>query len=145
MVEPEPTPPVADVSAYVLAEHRRLRELTHDLEAVADLHQLLLRVGEFRAALVTHFLDEEAVGGLYDTIRGMAPRQIGRLDQLQREHAQLLAQVDGLAAAARACLEGPVAQVLEQARALARRVRAHEAAEDDVLLDTLYTDLGQGD
>lgn len=145
MGESDRTPPVAEVPADVLAEHRRLRELTHDLEEIADLPQLLRRLGEFRAVLVTHFLQEEAAGGLYDTVRAMAPRQIGRLDQLQREHAQLLAQVDGVSSAARACLEGPVAQVLERARALARRVRAHEAAEDDVLLDTLYTDLGQGD
>ncbi len=29
--------------------------------------------------------------------------------------------------------------------ALARRVLSHEAAEDKMLLDTVYTDLGQGD
>ena len=31
------------------------------------------------------------------------------------------------------------------ARALARRLRTHEAAEDEILFDTLYGDLGQGD
>ena len=37
------------------------------------------------------------------------------------------------------------ATALAEARALGRRLRTHEAAEDSRLVDTLYDDSGQGD
>ncbi|MBI2527152.1 MAG: hemerythrin domain-containing protein [Candidatus Rokubacteria bacterium] len=145
MSDPENTSAVTAGDQQLLAEHRRIRELTRRLEETGNLGELLTRLTEFRAAVVAHFLSEEAADGFYDTVRSMAPRQIGRVDQLEREHQALLADIDALAARALACLAGPVAEVLRGAPTLARRLRHHEAAEDEILFDTLYGDLGQGD
>lgn len=137
---------MAGIDAQILAEHRRIRDLTRRLESnTGELHELLTRLAELRSALVAHFVVEEAPDGFYDMIRSMAPRQLGRVDQLKKEHQAFLADIEALAARARACLAGPVAEVLGEAQALARWLRSHEAAEDDVLLDTVYNDLGQGD
>ncbi len=145
MSDPSTTPPVTGIDARILAEHRRIRDLTRQVENASELRELLARLAELRSLLVAHFVAEEAEGGLYDGIRSLAPRQMGRVDQLEREHQVFLADIDRLAARAKTCLAGPMAEVLGEGRALARGLRDHEAAEDDILLDTLYTDLGQGD
>ncbi len=145
MNDPSGTPSVTGIDEQILAEHRRIRDFTHQLENVGELRELLTRLAELRVALVAHFLGEEAAEGLYDMIRSMSPRLLGRVAQLEKEHQTFLADIDALAARARACLAGPVAELLGHAQGLARRLRNHEAAEDEVMLDTLYTDLGQGD
>jgi hemerythrin-like domain-containing protein len=137
-------PQLTAVGESVLAEHRQIRDLSHEIESTSDLLQLLSRLQHFRSVLVTHFLAEEAVGGFYDTLRSMAPRQIRMVYQLEHEHGALLADIDRVVERARACLAGPVAAVLAEAGAVVRRLQTHETAEDDVLLDTLYVDLGQG-
>jgi hypothetical protein len=145
MSEASEKPRLAAAEVRVVAEHRRIRDFTGQIQAARDLSELLRDLEAFRALLELHFMGEEVADGLYDTIRGMAPRQIARLDQLEKEHRQFLADLDRVALHARQCLAGPVADVLNEARDLARRLLAHEASEDDVLMDTMYTDLGQGD
>ena len=144
MVGASGEPQLTAVGESVLAEHRQIRELIQEIERTRDLFQLLPRLQQFRSVLVAHFESEEAVGGFYDTMRSMAPRQVGRASQLEREHLALLVDIDRVAERARACLAGPVAAVCAEAGAMARRLRRHEASEDDLLLDTLYIDLGQG-
>jgi hemerythrin HHE cation binding domain-containing protein len=136
---------VAGVDEQIVAEHRRIRELARQLDHAPELRELLTRLAELRGMLVAHFLREEAAEGLYNMIRSMAPRLLGRMAQLEKEHQTFLDDIDKLGTRARECLAGPVAEVLREAQALTRRLRKHEAAEDEVLLDTLYTDLGQGD
>ncbi len=136
---------VTGAEEQVLAEHRKIREFVHQIENCRDLVDLPGLLKEFRTFLELHFMTEEAPEGFFDTIRQMSSRQLAAVDQLAKEHGALLADVDGVSERARACLAAPVAAVLAEARALARRLRIHEAAEDTLLLDTLYTDLGQGD
>jgi hypothetical protein len=138
-------PPVTGAEQSLQAAHRRIRDLTSRIENVRDLPELLGHLREYRSVLMPHFLDEEGVDGLYEMIRRMSPRQLGLADALLKEHGALLAEIDRVAERARACLAGPVAAVLDEARALARRVGAHEAREDALLLDTMYTDLGHGE
>lgn len=137
--------PTSDAADRVLDQHQSIREFTARLENIGDLEELLRRLEEFRRMLVPHFLAEEDRDGLYDVIRSFSPRQLSRVDQLQREHEAITADIDRVAARARACLAGPVAEVLAEARVLARRVRKHESSENSMLLDAMYTDLGQGD
>jgi hypothetical protein len=145
MAEASDRPPVASADEQLLVEHRRLRDLTRQIESSRDLPELLQRLEELRARLGPHFLEEEEADGFYDTIRRIGPRQLALVDDLQREHLVFLAAVAALAEEARACLAGPVAAVLAGARVLARRVREHEASENTLLLDTMYVDLGHGD
>lgn len=138
-------PPVTGAEEQLLAEHRQIRDLTRQIEDSRDLPELLGRLQEFRSLLVPHFLGEEAADGFYDLIRRMSPRQLARVDQLEKEHPAFVAAIDRLTEQARACLAGPVAAVLAEARTLVHRVNEHEAHEDDLLLETMYVDLGHGD
>jgi hypothetical protein len=145
MTEAAGKPQVTGAEEQVLAEHRKVREFVHQIENCRDLVDLPGLLREFRMFLELHFMTEEAPEGFFDTIRQMSTRQLAAVDQLAKEHGALLADVDGVSERAGACLAGPVAAVMTEARALARRLRLHEAAEDTLLLDALYTDLGQGD
>lgn len=145
MAEASGGPLATGAEHQTLAEHRRIRDLVRQMENTRDLPELLRHLQEFRWLLAAHFLGEEAADGLYDVIRRMSPRQLARVDELEKEHRVFLAEIDRVAERARACLAGPVAAVLAEARALGRSVREHEAREDNLLLDTLYIDLGHGD
>lgn len=137
--------PAPTMNERWLAEHRRIRELTNQFERAAELRELLAILGEARPNLVAHFLGEEADEGFFARVRSTAPNESQRVDRLERQHQAFLADLDGLTARAQACLAGPVAEILGDARSLAKRLREHEVAEDTVVADTLYGDLGQGD
>jgi hypothetical protein len=137
-------PPATGVEEQIFAEHRKIRELGHRIENSRSLVELLDLLKEFRALLELHFLSEEAPDGFFDALRNTASRPLTKVDQLEKEHCALLAELDRVSEGARVCLAGPVAAVLTEARALARRIRTHEASEDALLLDTMYTDPGQG-
>jgi len=136
--------PANGVEEQFLAEHRSIRECVQRIESSRSLVELVDLLAEFRGLLVRHFLNEEASDGFFDAMRNSASRQLTKLDQLAKEHWELLSQLDRLSEGARACLAGPVAAVLTEAQALAHRIRTHEAAENALLLDTVYTDFGQG-
>lgn len=137
--------PAAIMDEGLLAEHRRIRALTHQFESASDLRDLLTALGEARLAFGEHFRAEEADEGFYDRVRAMAPNHIERVDRLEREHKVFLAEVESLVAQTEACLNGPVARILAEARSLAERLRHHELAEDQIVGDALYGDTGQGD
>jgi hypothetical protein len=145
MSEPGSRDPVTGVEPHILTEHREIRALGEHIENSQDLVEVLGLLQDFRTLLVGHFASEEARDGFFDVIRAMTPRQLAKVGHLEKEHSALLAEVDRVGESARACLEGPVAAVLAGARALVHRLRTHEAAEDALLLDTVYDDLGQGD
>lgn len=133
------TPRMEDLMMH---EHRSIREATQLLEAAPDLPVLLARLASFRSLLVAHFGSEESPGGFFDTVRESAGRHVGKVAALAREHETLLEAADRLAASARACLAGPVADTLRQASAFAERLRQHEVAENELLVDALYVDIG---
>jgi hypothetical protein len=130
---------------HIVAEHQQIRQLAAALETATQLEDLLGRLRTFRTTIVPHFLAEESPDGLYDMISSLSPRQLSRVAQLKDEHHALLADIDRVAQHAQDCLAGPVAGVLAEASALARRIRKHEATENALLLDTMYLDLGTGD
>jgi len=132
------------IDEQILAEHNRIHELNDELQSSIDVRDLLACIAELRAFLVRHFAVEEEAGGFFDTVRDSAPRYHAKIEQLQREHAMLLQDLDALAARCSACL-GAVAAVHGDARALSIRLSAHEHAEDSVLIDTMYTDIGEED
>lgn len=132
-------------TAAVVEQHRTIHELADRIAHARSLVELLHQLKEFRALLATHFLAEESPGGFFDVVRGRAARHAAAVERLQREHGSFLGDIDRLADAARACLAGPVAELLQEARALAGRQREHEDRENALLIDAMYTDGGQGD
>jgi hypothetical protein len=131
--------PVAD---QLIDAHRRIAEAMARVSAARDLPELLARLDEFSALLVPHFAAETAAGGFFDVARERASGHFGRLAQLEREHHELVEAVDRVTRHARACLEGPIAAVFKEARALATQFDAHESRENELFLDSMYTDIG---
>ena len=139
MSNPRSRPAAAGLDEQILAEHQRVRALNHRLQTGTDLLGMVACLGELRSLLVQHFKLEEVPGGFFDTVRAQSPQHRARMDRLQAEHAGLLRDLDALAARASRFTE-----LLDDARSLGARLSSHEAAEDEVLMDTTFTDLGQG-
>lgn len=134
-----------DMREQVLDDHRRIRDATRHMETARDLADLFGHLREFRALLESHFMSEEAAGGLYDNMRALGAEDPGKIEQLRQEHGELLGEIDGLSRRVQACLDGPVAEVLRKAGELARRLRHHETRENALLMDAAYTDLGHSE
>jgi hypothetical protein len=132
----------ADHSSPTLDHQQRMREIVQWIQETQDLDQLWQRLREFRALLHEHFGTEEAPGGFYDAMRTAAPCHPVAIDALKSEHEKLLANADRVTQRIRACLETTVAELVDDAHRLVRGVRDHEARENAVLMDVVYTDLG---
>jgi len=132
---------MSSVGERIAAEDRHVRELNHRLRQCADLEALLACATELRAMLVDQFTGEEQPGGFFDAESLQSPRHIARLEDLRREHGAMLRELDALIGRATRVLTEAVA-IREDASVIGQRLEAHEAAEDDVLLDALETDLG---
>ena len=133
---------VARTTDQILDTHCKVREMTRRLEAVTDLVELQARLQAFRSVLVPHFAEEEAPDGFFDLVRAATSRHLVNVREFEHEHGALLDEIDALVERARACLAGPVAQILKQGAELARRVRHHEARESALLVEALYVDVG---
>ena len=145
MTEHQRRPVTEGIDEQILSEHDRIRELNQRLQTCPDMNALLACVAELRTFLVGHFEAEEQPGGFFDSVRDVAPGHHRRkVDELQHEHALMLAELDALSARATACL-GLVAAVQSDARAVGHRLTAHEAAEEHLLIDTMNTDIGLAD
>lgn len=129
----------------IAEEHRQIRAVVAELETTSDLETLLQRLTELRGLLVSHFAREEAPEGLHRVVDRAAPRLASSVQALFDEHRELLEHLDGLAERARACLEGPMAEVRSSAADLCRQLHEHEAVESDLLAGALYDDIGGGD
>ncbi len=123
-------------------EHLHLRALLERIAGTRGLVPLLELLGELGAALEAHFAHEEAPGGLQDVVGSSAPHLLERVDVLFDEHRQCLAELERLRSAARAALDGPVAEVLAGVDDLCRMLHDHEAAETEILSGSLYDELG---
>lgn len=125
-------------------EHRALGESLSRLEKTTDLHLLMPRLEKLASQLEHHFAGEEASGGLRDDVRTNAPFLLGALDRIFDEHRRFLGDLGEISEKTRACLEGPVAEILTLISALTRRLRDHEVREAELLSDVYYTDYGEG-
>ena len=79
--------------------------------------------------------------GLSDAERATA----WAFEKLVEDHRALLQEISVVRDDARACLEGPVKEVLRAAQELAGKLRKHESQETEMFMDAMYTDLGETD
>lgn len=137
-----------EIRDQVLEEHGHILGLARRIQSASDLGELLSGLREFRVVLEGHFLAEEAPDGFYETVREVARRHLDLVAQLESEHQAFLDEIDRIAERAQACVGdppgNPVAELFRQAMDLTRRVHEHERREIEVLMDEMYTDLGQG-
>ena len=128
--------------ASIERDHHEIREILKRLGATTDLHVMLPLLEELRDALAEHFEREEAPGGTHEIIASMAPNTVASLQNVLGEHQVFTARLDDLIARARACLEGPLATILSDARTLTESLHDHEARETALFTDAVFTDLG---
>jgi hypothetical protein len=136
------------VRDQVIEEHGQILALARRIERASDLVDLLRGLQEFRSVLEGHFLAEEAPDGFYERVREITRRHLDLVAALEREHRTFLDEIDGITRRARERMgEAPgraAAELFRQAVELTRRVQEHERREIEVLMEEMYTDLGQG-
>lgn len=140
-----------NVGATILSEHERLRVQLRALErqvrqapaSDAALQTLCEGLTRLVDLCTEHFrLEEEA--GLHLQIREASPRLASRLEKLLSDHSRLLDELRQLAAdCSDQSLAAPGAEPLN-ARALGvvAALREHERAENEVMMDAYWDDLG---
>ena len=134
--------PATDESARsIQAEHDELRVLLERIQGVVfpDLPPLLVQL---RDLLVKHFATEEGPGG-FEAITESQPQFLPRLAEIFEEHQGFLDRLDAIAGRVESC-EKERNALLDAVRALAHELHEHEAKENELLGDVLYTDLGGG-
>ena len=145
MSEPSSDSTAERVQEKFVHAHEQIYAAVGQLEHSRDLVELLESLQHFRRLIVAHFDDEETPGGFFDVVRDRSSRHLPAVERLGKDHAAFLDDLDAIAARARACLAGPVAAILKEGVQLAWRLRDHEARENRLLIDAMYTDSGQGD
>ena len=139
------------VGAEILSDHNTLRALIGALEkhfqqrADAELWYETLR--EKVSALVDlcceHFRLEEQ-SGLHVQLRQQSPRHAFRLEKLLGEHASILAGLQNLATdlATDSITAIETDSLKERVLLALESVRQHESAENEVMTDVYWDDLG---
>ncbi len=129
--------------ATIEQDHHAIKEILGRLEATTDLHVLLPVLEELRSALAEHFVREEEPEGVHELIASMSPNTVASLQNVLGEHQAFRERLDSLINGARACLEGPLAEVLREAAVLSENLHDHEARETALFTDAAFTDLGR--
>lgn len=145
-MKPDPTAgrdEAADRARHEIEEeHRLLRTAVYRLRHTRDLRALVPQLEALRELLASHFAREEEADGLHAAVERVAPHKVNQVGKLFREHRELLADVEVLAAAAREYLEGPLAAFLDAVREVTSRLHEHERAETDLFSEAVTEDLG---
>jgi hypothetical protein len=101
-----------------------------------------------RETLTRHVASAEEPGGLFEEIDVTRPTLARRVEQLRRDHAELLSQ----AAALQRMVEGygpdeapGYHDIRDRAASLLGALRRHQAAETDLVFESFYTDIGAAD
>lgn len=121
----------------VLEEHKALAEHFERLATTTELDGLDSALAGLLQTLPAHFAHEEETDGFFDQVLDRSPRYRDHVLRLIREHGELnelISRVHDRVVALRAALHG-----------LGKRLQAHEAVEQELLMDSIYTDLGEGD
>ncbi len=126
-------------------EHRELRQTLDRIDQESDLTALIALLRDLYAQLEQHFAEEEAADGLSQAIGDASPQHLRRLEQLFDEHKAFLATTASIMERAQALLDGPKAAIVRDTQHLAHDLRVHEETETEIVMDSVYSDIGSGD
>ncbi len=134
-------------------DFRCLLESTHDLLSHWPIHiarrRLVELLGELRDQLALHFALEEAYGYFEDAVSA-EPRLSRQAEALRAEHCQLFVELCALEEAAERWLyheatEHMLRKIAIGFRAFHDRLLDHESRENDLILEALAEEIGEGD
>ncbi|HMB67831.1 MAG TPA: hemerythrin domain-containing protein [bacterium] len=131
-----------EAARQIREEHARLKELLARIGATGDLPGLLPLLEDLRDLLASHFAREEAEDAIGPAVLSSRLRNLAQ--EILAEHAVFLRDLDRLIEQGREARETRDA-VFSGMENLSRRLREHEAKEDELILDLAETDLGGGD
>ncbi len=139
-----------------LDDHRECMQVVSELEACLDqppddpsrwVARLLEHLPGLARTMREHFEDEEG-GLLFAEIPHRRPRFAVRLEALKEEHPRLLVEIAKVTKAA-GNLRGAEVYELRELNAriqlLVARLRRHEAAENELIFEIYWDDIGTGD
>ncbi len=139
------------VGTKILSEHKDLRALLRALEqhvrqpgsSRAWLESLREPLSALANRCSEHFQLEERAG-LHVQLRDQSPRLAFRLEKLLSEHPRILAALQKLVVdlSGEAVSAGEAELFRERILAAVDAVREHERAENDVMMDAYWEDLG---
>jgi len=138
-------------ATHLQREHRRLEQNLRRIERrwkpkrphpPEFLSRATQDLEELRTELARHFEEEEEGGCLEEAVAHL-PTLAHEATRLEREHPQLLAQVGRLIEKLRTAPQTAKTTkgVEEEFRVIAKRLRAHEAAEDSILKKSFGEDV----
>ena len=133
-----PTP-----TARTVTEHEMINAQMRRVAAATSLENLLGLLEDLVPSLLAHFEGEEQPNGVIDAMRVAYPNAGVHLQRLVDDHKRMRAELDILVAR--------VQQALDLEHAVRTRVsdfmadiQDHESRESELLVDLVYTDLGDG-
>ena len=125
-----------------IEDHHALNVILGRVLGTRDLDLLVPLLGELKRLLEEHFSREEKDDGLFQMVRERAPQHLEEIEALQKEHPLFLAMVRDLEEKTRACIDGPMNEIMSGISKLCQDLQIHETRENGVLSDALYRDLG---
>jgi hypothetical protein len=141
---------------HALDEHRECMAYVTKLEACLDhqpddtsrwIGQLLDHLPGLARTMRDHFEDEER-GPLFSELPQRHPRIGDRLDALKNEHPRMLAEIDKIIELTGGMRDAEVYELRElnaRIQLFVARLRRHEAAENELMYELYWNDLGTGD
>ncbi|MEE8412172.1 MAG: hemerythrin domain-containing protein [Acidobacteriota bacterium] len=139
-----------------LDDHRECMQVVSEIEACLDqppdnagqwVAQLLQRLPGLARTMREHFEDEEG-GLLYAELPRRRPHLAVRLAALKEEHPRMLVEIEKTIDIATHLREAELYELRElnaRIQLLVARIRRHEAAENELIFEAYWEDIGTGD
>ena len=126
----------------LLHAHRTLKELLDQICDAPDAKSLAPLLHQLRFELSEHFQQEEGPHGFGAAVSEAAPHRTELIQRLFEEHTEFLNTLSGLEERAGRPAASEDEALCRAARELCHKIRKHEAQENDLLTETINTDLG---
>lgn len=139
-----------------LDDHRECMQVVSEVEACLDrqpddpvrwVARLLEHLPVLLRTMREHFVDEEG-GQLYGELPTRRPQVAARLDALKNEHPHMLAEIEEIIDVAGDLRRAELYELRElnaRVQLLVARLRRHEAAENELIYEVYWDDIGAGD
>ena len=134
MTEPKSQSAFESNRRIIMEDHRQLGDLLTQLQQAPHPSDTSRLLGDLRGLLSRHFDREEAPEGLFEMIKTRAPHHRETVQELVREHATFLVDLDELTTP-----EGERANdaIPDRIIRFVTRLREHESRESKLLVDSL--------
>jgi len=146
----------ASIVKEIRDEHRACMQLLSEVEECLDsppddpagwISDLKQKLTELTAALDEHFTGEEA-GPVFRKLPIQHPRLAGPLKQLEEEHATMRSELKTVLDKADELSQPEVFELRElnaRVQLFVARLRRHEAAENEIVIQAYWDEVGVGD